>query len=539
MTSSRSPLSPLELEDAFIKVTFEEDAMPQLASGAADPAYEPWVDQASNKFAEPPVFMARQLRKLYPKHSVTLVQDHSTNVLGFPGAMVQPTSPADLITNCIFIPVARHMSSVPGVLVDQVQFGSFTVAWDKHDFLVYVVKYPYGMGYMNQTFVLHEGPEEPSRALLVAAGGWHSQLHQEILVFNGNYWEKSYPLWAEVQKANWADVILKEEFKTAMQKDIRGFFDSEKLYKSLGIAWKRGLIMYGPPGNGKTISMKAVMKECDDKGYAPLYVKTFTGWLGDEVAMQATFNMARQMAPCVLILEDLDSLITDRNRSFFLNQLDGIESNDGILIIGSTNHFDRLDPALNNRPSRFDRKYLFDDPNEDERALYAMYWQNKLKNNNSIDFPDSLVKEVASQTEGFSFAYLKEAFVATLVLMAGQDGDDKPDFAALLKAQIKVLREQLDKDKDARGHARTSVASTQPPSPSAQFGRRPPHSSSLFKVDERMLGMPRIWDTSSGSVGGMPGGLPGASGPSSPETGLGARRELRSMAYSFGRSFMP
>ena len=102
--------------------------------------------------------------------------------------------------------------------------------------------------------------------------------------------------------------------------------------------------------------MKAVMKDCDAKGYAPLYVKSFQSWMGEEAAMQMVFDKARQVAPCVLILEDLDSLINDRNRSFFLNQLDGFEGNDGLLIIGSTNHFDRLDPALNSRPSRFDRK---------------------------------------------------------------------------------------------------------------------------------------------------------------------------------------
>lgn len=71
--------------------------------------------------------------------------------------------------------------------------------------------------------------------------------------------------------------------------------------------------------------------------------------------MQDIFAKARLLAPCVMILEDLDSLINDRNRSFFLNQLDGIEGNDGLLLIGTTNHFDRLDPGLSARPSRFDR----------------------------------------------------------------------------------------------------------------------------------------------------------------------------------------
>ena len=74
--------------------------------------------------------------------------------------------------------------------------------------------------------------------MMMAAGGWNAQLHDEILVFNSGFWQKDYRLWSEVQKANWADVILDDEFKTALKKDIYGFFDSEKLYKSLAIPWK-------------------------------------------------------------------------------------------------------------------------------------------------------------------------------------------------------------------------------------------------------------------------------------------------------------
>lgn len=77
-------------------------------------------------------------------------------------------------------------------------------------------------------------------------------------------------------------------------------------------------------GNGKTISMKAIIKECDARGYTPLYVRSFQSWMGEEGSMSAVFGKARQMAPCVIVLEDLDSLINDRNRSFFLNELDGI-----------------------------------------------------------------------------------------------------------------------------------------------------------------------------------------------------------------------
>ncbi|CAG8627858.1 12202_t:CDS:2, partial [Acaulospora colombiana] len=121
-------------------------------------------------------------------------------------------------------------------------------------------------------------------------------------------------------------------------------------------------------------------------------------------------------------------------------KLDGLDNNDGILLIATTNHLERLDNSVANRPSRFDRKYLFDDPDEVERRLYCQYWQNKLKNNHKIPFPDSLVDEVAEQSDTLSFAYIKEAFVSTLVLMAG---DPELDFAATLKAQVKELKDQV------------------------------------------------------------------------------------------------
>lgn len=72
--------------------------------------------------------------------------------------------------------------------------------------------------------------------------------------------------------------------------------------------------------------------------------------------MQQVFSQARLLAPCVLILEDLDNMINPSNRSFFLNQIDGITPNNGVLVIATTNFLEKLDPALSKRPSRFDRK---------------------------------------------------------------------------------------------------------------------------------------------------------------------------------------
>jgi len=189
------------------------------------------------------------------------------------------------------------------------------------------------------------------------------------------------------------------------------------------------------------------------------------------------------MAPCLLILEDLDSLIDNENRSFFLNELDGLESNvstcvtscpfhrlqrprlrwvtqDGILLIGSTNHLERLDPALKNRPSRFDRKFQFNDPTLGERVLYCKYWKQKLESNESISFPDTLVEHLAKITDGFSFAYLKEAFVSSLVSLA--TGNDSGAFADVIERQIKTLKKELNHKVEDTEQEHTQVNSKQP-----------------------------------------------------------------------------
>jgi transitional endoplasmic reticulum ATPase len=71
---------------------------------------------------------------------------------------------------------------------------------------------------------------------------------------------------------------------------------------------------------------------------------------GPEYAIGVIFAKARQFAPCYLIFEDLDSMVTNQVRSYFLNEVDGLKSNDGIFIVGSTNHLELLDPGISVRP---------------------------------------------------------------------------------------------------------------------------------------------------------------------------------------------
>jgi transitional endoplasmic reticulum ATPase len=159
--------------------------------------------------------------------------------------------------------------------------------------------------------------------------------------------------------------------------------------------------------------------------------------------------------------------VQDSVRSYFLNEVDGIKRNDGILMLGSTNHLDRLDPGISKRPSRFDRKYLFPNPNKPQRVLYAQYWQKKLESNKDVDFPDKLCEAIAGITDGFSFAYIQEAMVASLLAIAarsgrdhesedGASGDDDLDKLVLwreIKKQVKILRDEIGDEEGEAGDA--------------------------------------------------------------------------------------
>ena len=181
-----------------------------------------------------------------------------------------------------------------------------------------------------------DGHCQETDALLLAAGKWTSQLHDEIFVFDNGYWDKSKELWRSVSGASWEDVILSPTMKQNLISDVQGFFDNQSLYAQFAVPWKRGIILHGVPGNGKTVSIKALMASLYSRAdpIPSLYVKSLeTNCQTEQYAIRSIFTQARKTAPCLLIFEDLDSLVNDDIRSYFLNEVDGLESNDGILMV--------------------------------------------------------------------------------------------------------------------------------------------------------------------------------------------------------------
>ena len=179
-------------------------------------------------------------------------------------------------------------------------------------------------------------------------------------------------------------------------------------------------------------------------------------------------------------------------------------------MIASTNHLDQLDPGLSSRPSRFDRKYLFPLPSEAERTLYCDYWREKLKNKPSIKFPPKLSPAIAGITQDFSFAYLKEAFVATLLAIAGnrsengasmahggnEEGGDLDDYELWreMKKQVKLLREDMDTKGPTKYHAEEPMDLDLAPqawSDSTKSERSPTHLDTITNLPLRPRSQPR------------------------------------------------
>lgn len=259
----------------------------------------------------------------------------------------------------------------------------------------------------------------------------------EVMVFADGYWQRSQELRAAIRGATFDNLVLPSGVAESILSDFRQFLGARAEYERYGVAWKRGALFLGPPGNGKTHCVKALLNAL---GVPCLYVQSFESkYTNPQHNVHTVFERARRTTPCALVLEDLDSLVTKKTRSFFLNELDGFASNTGILTIATTNHADQLDPAILDRPSRFDRKYHFTLPGFRERLAYLQTWSRASRDEARL--ADSALEALSGATEGFSYAYLKELVLSALVRWIS-DARTAP-LSEVLAGQVGSLREQM------------------------------------------------------------------------------------------------
>src|SRR5205823_1196283 len=174
-------------------------------------------------------------------------------------------------------------------------------------------------------------------------------------------------VYIEVPSVNWADVGGLTEVKQELQEAVEWPIKKPEVFKRVGIRPPKGILLFGPPGCGKTMLAKAVATESEANFISIKGPELFSKWVGEsEKAIREVFRKGRTAAPSIVFFDELDSVVPRRGMGFgdsgvservisqLLTELDGIESLVNVVVIGATNRPDIIDPAIL-RPGRFDR----------------------------------------------------------------------------------------------------------------------------------------------------------------------------------------
>ncbi|XP_059628828.1 cell division cycle protein 48 homolog [Cornus florida] len=208
----------------------------------------------------------------------------------------------------------------------------------------------------------------------------------------------------EVPNVSWEDIGGLETVRQQLQE-----------YEKFGVSASKGVLLYGPPGCGKTLLAKAVANECQANFISVKGPELLTKWYGEsEANVRKIFEKARQCAPCVLFFDELDSITikkvfnsvdsgaSDRVLNQLLTETDGISTNKMVFVIGSTNRLDLIEPALL-RPGRFDQLIYIPLPDEESRYQIFKACLRKSPVSEDVD-----LRSLAKNTQGCSGADISE-----------------------------------------------------------------------------------------------------------------------------------
>jgi SpoVK/Ycf46/Vps4 family AAA+-type ATPase len=194
-------------------------------------------------------------------------------------------------------------------------------------------------------------------------------------------------------------------------KDIQNFWDRKDKYKEYSFVHKRGILMYGEPGCGKSGIIQLISKQLIENDGIIINIKDQDD-VDHFMEFITTFRKIEAHRPLIVLLEDIDSIAGENSHSTsrLLNILDGVKQIEDVVYIATTNYPEKLQDRITNRPSRFDRRYKVELPNKDIRRAYILHklTENDLKN---VD-----VDMWVERTEGMSLSHLKEVVISTIVM---------------------------------------------------------------------------------------------------------------------------
>lgn len=239
--------------------------------------------------------------------------------------------------------------------------------------------------------------------------------------------------------------------------DVRDFWkeDTKAKFKEYNTVYKRGIIVYGPPGNGKSYMMQIIIDDLVKQNGVIITLDT-VNCVEYFVSFAQKFRKIEPTRPLVVILEDIDNVIDAGTSvlSALMNILDGVNQIDNVVYLATTNYPEKLQERISNRPSRFDRVYLVDSPNREVREYFI---RHKL---HQADVDSLDMNKWLEATDGLSLSHIKELIVSVVIL--GKQFDDVIEHFESMKRpkngrgtinNVGFLRPKKEEEKKSAGFA--------------------------------------------------------------------------------------
>ena len=220
-------------------------------------------------------------------------------------------------------------------------------------------------------------------------------------------------IYVEVPEVRWSDVGGLEDVKQELREAVEWPLKHPEAFKRIGIRPPKGILLFGPPGCGKTLIAKAVATESGANFIAIRGPEVLSKWVGEsEKAIREIFRKARQYAPAIVFFDEIDAIapargfsgdshVIERVVSQLLTEMDGIVRLDNVIVIAATNRPDILDPALL-RPGRFDKIIYVPPPDRNSRLKILLIHTKRMPLAEDVD-----LEYLADITEGYSGADLE------------------------------------------------------------------------------------------------------------------------------------
>ena len=218
-------------------------------------------------------------------------------------------------------------------------------------------------------------------------------------------------VYIEVPTVHWQDVGGLDQVKAELVEAVEWPIKNSEMYKRMGIKPPKGILLYGPPGCGKTMLARAVATESEANFISIKGPEVFSKWVGEsEKAIREVFRKGRSAAPSIIFFDELDAIAprrgmgyadsgaTERVISQLLTELDGIESLENVVVIAASNRPDIIDPAVL-RPGRFDRLIFV--PSPDQKTIKQIL---KIHTTNMPLSPDVELDQISRSAAGYSGA---------------------------------------------------------------------------------------------------------------------------------------